>query len=379
MKSVLKKPLVFIPLLLLAGGALFLLMHHRHPKTPPFVTRPLVRGILKKAVTATGRLKALKTVHVGAQVSGIIMKINVDFNSHVTRGEVLAQIDPAIYQAQVAQAESNLSKISTKISLDRIQLARDRDLLGHHIIARSTYDSDKAQLMMDKASERQLQAALNLAHTDLSYTTIRSPIDGVVISRKVQIGQTVTSAFKTPRLFTIAHDLRMMRLDTRVSEADIGAITPGQAVSFRVPAYPDRLFSGSVTVVRDHPRTVSHVVTYDVLSTVPNPDTALKPGMTATVTIHTGEIPEALIVPNGALVYRPPARYIKDRTILRAKNVTYLFLLKRSGKSWSVSAVPVTVGATDGIHSQVSGPVTPGAEVIVRDRRTKRHNGGLVP
>ena len=379
MKSVLKKPLVWLPLLLLAGGALLFFTRHRHPKTPPFVTRPVVRGTLEKTVTATGRLKALKTVHVGAQVSGIIMKINVDFNFQVTKGEILAQIDPAIYQAQVAQAESNLSKISTKISLDKIQRDRDRDLLFHHIIARSTYDSDQAQLMMDKASRRQLQAALNLARTDLSYATIRSPIEGVVISRKVQIGQTVTSAFKTPRLFTIAHDLRMMRLDTRVAEADIGSIVSGQKVTFRVPAYPDRLFSGAVTVVRDHPRTVSHVVTYDVLSTVPNPDTALKPGMTATVTIHTGEISGALIVPNGALVYRPPTRYIKDRTILRTKNVTYLFVLKRTGTSWSVSPVPVTVGATDGLHTQVNGPLPPGAEVIVRDRRTQAHHGGLFP
>ena len=379
MKSSLKKPLVWIPLVLLAGGMLTLFFPRHHSKNPPFVTRPVVVGTLKKTVTATGRLKALKTVHVGAQVSGIIMKINVDFNSHVTKGEVLAQIDPAIYQAQVAQAESNLSKISTKISLDKIQLNRDRDLLDHHIIARSTYDSDQAQMMMDKASQRQLQAALNLARTDLSYTTIRSPIDGVVISRKVQIGQTVTSAFKTPRLFTIAHDLRMMRLDTRVSEADIGSIVSGQQVTFRVPAYPDRLFSGSVTVVRDHPRTVSHVVTYDVLSTVPNPDTTLKPGMTATVTIHTGEIAGALIVPNGALVYRPPTRYLKDKKILRTKNVTYLFLLKRSRTAWSISPVPVTVGATDGIRTQVTGSIPPGAEVIVRDRRTEHHGGGLIP
>ncbi|MGC8529316.1 MAG: efflux RND transporter periplasmic adaptor subunit [Leptospirillia bacterium] len=379
MKSVLKKRFVWIFLSLLAVLSLLLLRHHHKPQTPPFVTRAVVRGILKKTVTATGRLKALKTVHVGAQVSGIIMKINVDFNSHVSKGEVLAQIDPAIYQAQVAQAESNLSKISTKIALDRIQLSRDKDLLTHHIIARSTYDSDQAQLMMDTASKRQLEAALNLARTDLSYTTIRSPIDGVVISRKVQIGQTVTSAFKTPRLFTIAHDLRMMRLDTRVSEADIGSIRPGQAVTFRVPAYPERLFTGSVTVVRDHPRTVSHVVTYDVLSTVPNPDTALKPGMTATVTIHTGEIPNALIVPNGALVYRPPSHELKDKTILRAKNVTYLFLLKKTASSWSVVPVPVTVGATDGIHTQVRGALSPGDEVIVRDRVAKRHGGGLIP
>ncbi|MGC8499850.1 MAG: efflux RND transporter periplasmic adaptor subunit [Leptospirillia bacterium] len=379
MNATQKKRAVWIVLPLLLGGFGLFLRHHHHPSAPPFVTKPVVRGTLHRTVTATGRLKAMKTVHVGAQVSGIITRINVDFNSRVTRGEILAQIDPAIYQAQVAQAESSLSKISTKISLDKIQMVRDRDLLAHHIIARSTYDTDRAQLMMDLATKRQLSAALNLARTDLSYTTIRSPIDGVVIARKVQIGQTVTSAFKTPRLFTIVHDLRMMRLDTRVSEADIGAIVSGLEVSFRVPAYPDRLFRGAVTVVRDHPRTVSHVVTYDVLSTVPNPDEALKPGMTATVTIHTGEINNALTVPNGALVYRPPSRYLQDKHILRARNVTYVFLLKRKGTGWSVVPVAVTVGATDGLVSQVTGGVAPGETVIVRDKGEKAQRDGLIP
>ncbi len=373
-----KKRAAWILLPLLLAGVALLLRHHHRPSDPPFVTKPVLLGTLHRTVTATGRLKAMKTVHVGAQVSGIITRINVDFNSRVTRGEILAQIDPAIYQAQVSQAESNLSKISTKISLDTIQMGRDRDLLAHHIIARSTYDTDRAQFMMDLATKRQLSAALNLARTDLSYTTIRSPIDGVVIARKVQIGQTVTSAFKTPRLFTIVHDLRMMRLDTRVSEADIGGIAPGQQVSFRVPAYPDRLFRGSVTVVRDHPRTVSHVVTYDVLSTVPNPDEALKPGMTATVTIHTGEIKNALTIPNGALVYRPPSRYLQNTHLLRDRKVTYVFLLSGKGAEWSVLPVPVTVGATDGMVSQITGRLSPGERVIVRDKEERTDKRGLL-
>ena len=343
----------------------------RHPDPPP--------GILHRTVTATGRLKALKTVHVGTQVSGIITRINVDFNSRVRTGEVLAQIDPAIYRAQVSQAESNLAKMQTKITLDRIQMTRDKDLLLHHIIARSTFDSDQAQLMMDLATRKQLAAALKLANTDLSYTTIRAPIDGVVIARKVQIGQTVTSAFKTPRLFTIAHDLREMRLDTRVSEADIGSVAPGQAVSFRVPAYPDKVFHGAVTVVRDHPRTVSHVVTYDVLSTVPNPDTLLKPGMTAMVTIHTGDLPGVLLVPNGAFVYRPPQKYLPDLSSIRKKNRNFIFLLKESGKKWKVVPVPVTIGPTDGLVSMVSGTLSEGDRVIVRDKEGRSPSRGLFP
>jgi HlyD family secretion protein len=361
-------------LVIVAGGVLHFM--RREGPDNPFVLRPVQRGVLHRTVTATGRLNALKTVHVGTQVSGIITRIDVDFNSRVRKGQILAQIDPAIYRAQVAQAESNLSKIDTKILLDRVQIRRDQDLLKHHIIAESTFDTDRAQLMMDMAEERQLAAALKLARTDLSYTTIRSPIDGVVIARKVQIGQTVTSAFKTPRLFTIAHDLREMRLDTRVSEADIGAVAPGQPVSFQVPAYARLTFSGSVTMVRDHPRTVSHVVTYDVISTVPNPKELLKPGMTAMVTIHTGELAGALLVPNGAFVYRPPKKYLKEFDATRKKGESVIFVLKK-GK-----AVPVDVriGPTDGLVSAVTGPVSEGDQVIVRDRSSDRdRSGGIFP
>jgi len=372
-----KAPLVLAGLLLLviiAGG----FEHFMKGKGPdnPFVTRPVHRGILHRTVTATGRLNALRTVHVGTQVSGIITRIDVDFNSRVHRGQVLAQIDPAIYRAQVAQAESNLSKIDTKIILDRVQIKRDQDLLKHHIIAESTFDTDQAQLMMDMATERQLAAALKLARTDLSYTTIRSPIDGVVIARKVQIGQTVTSAFKTPRLFTIAHDLREMRLDTRVSEADIGVVKQGQTATFKVPAYSDLTFKGLVTVIRDHPRTVSHVVTYDVISTVPNPQELLKPGMTALVTIHTGELSGALLVPNGAFVYRPPQKYLKGLESIRKKGKSFVFVL-RKGK---VFAVPVKIGPTDGIVSSVTGNLSDGDRVIVRDRdNDRKESGGLFP
>lgn len=369
-----KKGLVLLLGLLLLGALAggFRYFHGRGNHKSPYVTRIVRKGILHRTVTATGRLKALRTVHVGTQVSGIITRISVDFNSRIRAGQVLAQIDPAIYQAQVAQAESNLSKIQTKIVLDRLQIKRDKDLLAHQIIAESTFDTDQAQLMMDMATQKQLEAALRLARTDLDYTTIRAPIDGVVIARKVQIGQTVTSAFKTPRLFTIAHDLREMRLDTRVSEADIGAILPGQPVSFSVPAYPDKRFRGSVTLVRNHPHTVTHVVTYDVISTVPNPDELLRPGMTAMVTIHTGEIPDALLVPNGAFVYRPPSKVQKTIGPIRKKGETVIFLL-RSGK---VVPVPVEVGATDGLVSTVTGKVSEGDRVIVRDREEQRREPG---
>ncbi len=341
-----------------------------------FVLEPLETGTLEIKVTATGRLKAMKTVHVGTQVSGIITEVEGRHNQHVHKGEVLAQIDPSIYRAQVAEAQSNLSKIETQIALDRLSLARDADLFKRHIIAENIYDQDKAKLSMDQATRSQSIARLNLAKANLRYTTILSPIDGIVIERRVQIGQTVTSAFKTPRLFTIAEDLSLMRLDTRVSESDIGAIRDGESVTFSVPAWPGRTFSGIVTMVRVHPRTVNHVVTYDVISRVSNPDLALKPGMTALVTIHVGVVSGKPLISNAALVYRPDPAYLKGIDLSRFKHQSIVFRLKGN----HVEAVPVSVGETDGIRSVVTGGgLHPGDLVIMRDHmgESRRSHGGL--
>jgi HlyD family secretion protein len=338
-----------------------------------FVTRKVRIGTLEMQVTATGRLKALKTVHVGSQVSGIITQIRAEFNSRVKKGDILAQIDPAIYQAQVLEAQSNLKKIDTQIVLDRLSLKRDQDLLVKHIIAQSVYDQDKAKLSMDKASREELDAGLALARANLRYTTIRAPIDGIVISRNVQIGQTVTAAFKTPRLFTIAHDLTEMRLDTRVSESDIGAVREGQDVTFQVPAYPGREFRGSVVMVRVHPKTVSHVVTYDVVSRVPNADLSLKPGMTALVAIHVGRLSGKLLVPNGALVFRPSQRFLKKIDMSRFRHRTVVFKIDRN----TLAPVLVSPGPTDGILSVVlSGDLKPGDRVVVRDRLGSERKSG---
>lgn len=333
-----------------------------------FVTSLVRQGDLERKVTATGRLKALKTVHVGAQVSGIITDIRAEFNSHVHKGDVLAQIDPEIYQAQVLEARSNLKKIRTQILLDLLSLKRDLDLLQKHIIAQSVYDQDQGRLSMDRANEDELKASLSLARANLRYATIRAPIDGIVISRQVQVGQTVTAAFQTPKLFTIVHDLSDMRLDTRVSESDIGDIRKGQSVTFQVPAYPGRIFNGRVIMVRVHPKTVSHVVTYDVVSHVSNPDLSLKPGMTALVTLHVGVLKNVILVPNGALVFRPSDRFLKEIDLSKYRHQTLVFKIER-GK---LVPVPVVTGATDGLVSVAqSGPLRPGDRVVVRDRMGK--------
>ena len=338
------------------------------PVDRSFVTRPVLLGDLERKVTATGRLKALKTVHVGAQVSGIITDIRAEFNSRVRKGDILAQIDPEIYRAQVLEARSNLRKVQTRILLDRLSLKRDSDLLKKHIIAQNVYDQDQGNLSMDRSNEEELKAGLSLARANLRYTTIRAPIDGIVISRQVQVGQTVTAAFRTPKLFTIVHDLSEMRLDTRVSESDIGDVREGQTVTFQVPAYPGRIYRGIVTMVRVHPKTVSHVVTYDVVSRVSNPDLSLKPGMTSLVTLHVGVLKNRILVPNGALVFRPSERYLKSVDLSKYRHQTLVFKIE-GGK---IVPVPVETGATDGLVSVVrSGGIRPGDRVVVRDRMGK--------
>lgn len=373
-----KKWLVAV-LILVVGGVVWAFRDHKNAGGLDryFVTRPVVRGDLEKKVTATGRLKALKTVHVGAQVSGIITEVRAEFNSRVHKGDILAQIDPAIYRAQVLEARSNLQKIRTQIILDRLALKRDKDLFKKHIIAQNVFDQDQGKLSMDLANQDELTAELSLANANLRYTTIRSPIDGIVISRQVQVGQTVTAAFQTPKLFTIAQDLSEMRLDTRVSESDIGDVSKGQRVTFRVPAYPSRIFSGQVIMVRVHPKTVSHVVTYDVVSRVSNPDLALKPGMTALVTLHVGILRGVTLIPNGALVFRPSEKFLKSVDLSAYRHKTLVFRIAGN----RLIPVPVETGATDGrVSVDLSGKLHPGDRVIVRDRlgNDRESHGGFM-
>ncbi|MHB1925757.1 MAG: efflux RND transporter periplasmic adaptor subunit [Leptospirillum sp.] len=373
-----KKWLVAV-LILVTGGVVWAFRDHKNADGLDryFVTKPVVRGDLEKKVTATGRLKALRTVHVGAQVSGIITEVRAEFNSRVHKGDILAQIDPAIYRAQVLEARSNLQKIRTQIVLDRLALKRDKDLLKKHIIAQNVFDQDQGKLSMDLANQDELEAELSLASANLRYTTIRSPIDGIVISRRVQVGQTVTAAFQTPKLFTIAQDLSEMRLDTRVSESDIGDVREGQKVTFRVPAYPARIFSGQVIMVRVHPKTVSHVVTYDVVSRVTNPDLALKPGMTALVTLHVGVLRGVTLIPNGALVFRPSEKFLKSVDLSAYRHKTLVFRIAGN----RLVPVPVETGATDGrVSVALSGDLHPGDRVIIRDRlgNDRKSHGGFM-
>jgi HlyD family secretion protein len=284
-----------------------------------FKTARVARGNIRSTVTATGTLNAVTTVLVGTQVSGTIKAIYADFNSGVKKEQLIAQIDPTTFQAQVEQARANL--IAAKANLTKAQasltdsqrtLARSKELFARNLIARSELDtaetnndSAKAQVGVNEAQVEQSQAALKIAETNLHYTRIVSPVDGIVVSRNVDVGQTVAASFQTPTLFTIAQDLTKMQVDTNVDEADIGKVALNQDVEFTVDAYPDSPFRGTVSQVRIAPQTVQNVVTYDVVIKVDNEEFRLKPGMTANVSIIVATKSGVLRISNAALRFKP--------------------------------------------------------------------------
>ncbi len=300
----------------LALGGYYLLKNKRNEVQ--FKTVKVSRGDLRATVTATGQVSAVTTVLVGTQVSGTIKQIFVDYNSPVKKGQLLAQIDSALSEAKVAQTRANLQAAVANVEkaqatlqdADRT-LERNRTLFARNFIARSDLDtadtsrlSALAQLKVAKAQVEQQRAALNQDETTLSYTRILSPVEGTVISRNVDIGQTVAASFQTPTLFSIAQDLTRMQIDTNVDEADIGKLRVGQSVQFTVDAYPDRTFPGRVAEIRNAPTTVQNVVTYTVVVKVANPELKLKPGMTANVSIITALEKGVLKVPNAALRFK---------------------------------------------------------------------------
>ncbi|HTY88811.1 MAG TPA: efflux RND transporter periplasmic adaptor subunit [Candidatus Acidoferrum sp.] len=278
-----------------------------HSDAPAYQTTSVSRGELMQVVTATGTLNPVTNVQVGCQVSGRISKIYVDFNSPVKAGQVIAEIDPSTYQAAVAQATADLANAHANLELQQIQARRSSDLFTNNLISGSDYDTAIANLHEAEAMVKIKEASLSNAMANLGYCKICSPVDGVVISRAVDVGQTVASSFNTPTLFQIANDLTQMQIDSNVAEADIGGVEDGQAVTFNVDAYPYRTFHGTVTQVRNAPTTVNNVVTYDCVIAVENPDYKLKPGMTANpLNIVIAQRQDALKIPNAALRFRPP-------------------------------------------------------------------------
>src|ERR1700730_7175568 len=274
--------------------------------TSQFQTATVTRGSITQAVTATGTLNPVVNVQVGSQVSGNIAKLFADFNSDVKAGQVVAQIDPVLFQAAVTQAEGDLATAQAGLELAKLNATRTQQLFTKKNSSQADLDQAIATLHQSEANVKIKQGALDKAKADLEHCAITSPVDGVVISRNVDVGQTVAASLQAPVIFQIANDLTKMQIDSNVAEADVGVLEVGQDVDFTVDAFPMRTFHGKVVQVRNAPITVQNVVTYDTVIGVSNPDLKLKPGMTANVSIMIAYRDDVLQIKNAALRYRPP-------------------------------------------------------------------------
>src|SRR6184192_3712185 len=273
----------------------------------------VTRGPITQAVTATGTLNPVVNVQVGSQVSGNIANLFADFNSQVKAGHVVAQIDPALFQATVTQAEGDLASAQAALELAKLNATRTEELFAKKTSSKADLDQAVANLHQAEANVKIKQGALDKAKADLDHCTITSPIDGVVISRSVDVGQTVAASLQAPVIFQIANDLTKMQIDANVAEADVGVLEVGQDVDFTVDAFPMRTFHGKVVQVRNAPITVQNVVTYDTVIGVNNADLKLKPGMTANVSIVVAHKDNVLQIKNAALRYRPPDAATTER------------------------------------------------------------------
>jgi len=289
---------------LAAGGWCYWRSHQEKPSE--FYTAPVSRGEIVQTVTATGTIKPLLDILVSSQISGYVNKIDADFNDKVRAGQLLCTLLPDAYQSAVNSAEGDLENAEANYELQRVTLARDRDLINQKLLAQSDYDTQRALLGEAAAVVKIKEAALATARTNLAYCRITAPIDGIVIARNVDQGNSVAVSLSAPTLFEIANDLTKMQIDASVAEADIGNVADGQAVNFTVDAYPNRQFHGTVYQVRNAPQTLQNVVTYDVMIDVGNADLALKPGMTANVSIVVARHPGVLRIANSAIRFRMP-------------------------------------------------------------------------
>ncbi len=295
-------------LVILGGVALGGVAYVTRPKDSAldFKTAPITRGEITQLVTANGQLTPVVNVEVGSQVSGTIQEIGVDYNSKVTNGQVIAKIDPESFESSVMQADAELANTRASLELAQYNATRAEELYKDKLISKSDHEKAMADLHQAQAMVKIREASLKKVKTDLERTTIYAPIDGVVISRNIEVGQTVAASFNTPKLFVIANDLSKMEIEAMVSEADVGGVEEGQPVTFTVDAFPTRQFRGAVKQVRYAPTTNQNVVTYTTVVGVNNDDLKLRPGMTANSSIITAQRRDALKISNAALRFRPP-------------------------------------------------------------------------
>ncbi len=384
-----KNVLIGIPVLLVVGACIWWLMPKK-ASAERYTTVALEHGAITQSVAANGTLNPVVLVSVGSQVSGIVQKLFADFNGKVKAGQVLLELDPTLNRAQLQQSEANLASAQASLDLARANEERARGLFAQEYVTRQDLDVAVQAFKAAKAQYDVAQAQVVRDRRNLDNTVIRSPVSGVVVSRLVDVGQTVAASLQSPTLFTIAQDLSHMQIDTSYAEADVGNIRVGQQASFRVDAFPNRTFHGEVKQVRLNPTTQQNVVTYDVVVSVENLDQALMPGMTAYVNIVVAQRKDVLTVPNGALRFRPSDAGLRPE---KARAATGGDKAKGDGRgkgdttpmgtvyvleNGQPKAVRISVGITDNKLTEVlAGELKDGDAVIIEDRQPPaKANGG---
>ena len=351
-------------ILLLAAIAIgaWLIFGGTSKKPGEFITLNITRGDLRQVVTATGEIQPVNTVNVGSQVSGTIDNLYVDFNTKVKKGDILLTIEPSVLQASVDESRASLDSAISQRNFAKSEYERNKTLYDEGFIARAEMEQSQTQYEQAEQSVKRAQSTYDRAVTNLGYATIVSPVDGTVISRKVDVGQTVAASFQTPDLFEIAEDLTKMQIETAVSEADIGVIQDGQPVTFTVDAYPTETFDGVVRQIRLSPTTTSNVVVYTVVIDVDNSDLRLMPGMTAFVTIIISEKENVWRAANSAFLVRNFANFLDAETVNGATPVSHLAVL-RDG---DVIMIPFSKGLSTATETEIiSDEIQMGDKVIV--------------
>ena len=329
--------------------------------TVNYISTTVEKTDIRTSITATGTIEPVTKVDVGTQVSGIIDKIYVDYNSEVKKGQVIAELDKTNLTSEYTSALSNLSNAQSNLRYQKSNYERYKTLYDKGLVSANDFESARLSYQQAQATERVQQQNVSKARTNLGYATITAPIDGVVLSKAVEEGQTVAASFNTPTLFTIAQDLTDMRVIADVDEADIGGVVQGQRVSFTVDAYPDDVFEGSVTQVRQEATTESNVVTYEVVISAPNKDLKLKPGLTANVTIYTLEKNNVLAISSKALRFTPSDKLLENNQSIqdcKAKDKVW----KKEGDVFK--AYPIQTGITNGTLTEIVSGLKEGDRIL---------------
>lgn len=356
-----KKALVIAAVAAIATLAVWLLSGGKKEEKITFDTAAVAPANIMNSITATGTIEPVTSVTVGTQVSGIVSKLFVDYNSVVKKGQVIAELDKTNLMSQLNTAKTQLATAQSQLNYQTANYKRYKTLFEKGLVAADDFDNAKLSYTQAKEQVASAKEEVQRAQTNLGYATITSPIDGVVLSKSVEEGQTVAASFSTPELFTIAQDLTNMQVVADVDEADIGDVKEGERVSFTVDAYPNDTFEGDVKQVRQEATTTNNVVTYEVVISAPNADLKLKPGLTANVTIYTAERKGVLSVPSKALRFTPQKETVGKMKIVDAANA--------KNKVWtiegnSIVAHKVNIGMTDGTNTQIVGGISEGTKVI---------------